>query len=143
MEQRALVERQRTEHVILDAFEGAIGTLDGALALGRELHDVASPVSRVATANGQLAGFQHVEQQHAVVGIQMQEVTERLLGHELLLAQMIERHVLLQAHADDVLGGAAVDDAREPSQQHHRSGRRRGLHRPINRNITSRLYVIH
>jgi hypothetical protein len=71
---------------------------------------VAAPVGRITTAQGEALGLQFVQEQHQVVGIDAEHLTELLLGDGGVLAQMGEYHELLHPHPEEVLGRPAVDD---------------------------------
>jgi len=88
---------------------------------------VATAVVGVAAALGPPGGLDVVEQQDAVVGVEHHRVAELALPDSGRVAQVVERHVLLEAHPEDVLGRAAVDEPREAGQEHEGSGRRLGL----------------
>src|SRR5207244_10916163 len=115
--------------------ESPLGALERLPAGRSDLDDVPPAVARIATTLDEALVLQVVEQKDEVVGVEVQRLAELLLRRFPLVAQVVQRDVLLEAHAQQVLARAAIDDARQARQQHHRSGSRRIVHLQANRNI--------
>ncbi len=125
----ALLGAECREHLVLDAVHPLLCALDRVAAGVGERHDVAATVVGVAAPRGVAGALQLVEQQHEVVRVEAERLAERLLRHlAAVVAQVRERHVLLQAHAEQRLAAAAVHDLPETGKQHHRSGSGGGCH---------------
>ena len=103
MERLSLRVAQRAQDFVLDTLQRPVGTLQSPPTIRRELDDVTSAIGRIAASLGESATLEHIQQQDAVVRIQMQCVPERLLRHALLVAQVRERHVLLESQAQHCL----------------------------------------
>ena len=102
---------------------------------GVHLDDVAPPVVGVATPLDEPLVLEVVQQEDEVVGVEVQRLAELLLRGVPLVSEVVERDVLLEPDPEQLFARAAVDDAREPRQQHHRSGRPRMLHFGVNRSM--------
>jgi hypothetical protein len=99
-----------------------VGLLQRTFSRLGHLDDVAAAVGGIAPALDVAALLEAVEEDHAVIGIEHQLLAEIRLGRLPLVLQVLERYVLLQAKAEDVLGGPAVGALRDPHQKRDQPG---------------------
>ena len=95
----------------------------------RQLDDVTAAVGRIALARREARPLELVQQQDAVVRIQVHRLAERLLRGLRVVPQVRERHQLLEADAEQLLGAAAIHEPREAREQHDRARCGRRSHR--------------
>jgi hypothetical protein len=124
----AVLPAQAREHLVLDALHRALGALDRPLAGRRDADDVAPAIVGITAALDPAVGLEVVEEEDQVVRIHVEGLPQLLLEQGSVLADVAERPELLDAHAQELLGAAPVDDAREAREQHQRARSGGGLH---------------
>jgi hypothetical protein len=80
-----------------------LGVLEGCAARLGERHEVTAPIARIALPGGEAQRLELVQQQHAVVRVQVHPFAERLLRGRLVLAQVGEGHQVLEPDSEQSL----------------------------------------
>src|SRR5712664_545092 len=115
-----LLRAEVGEDLVFEGFARLLRSLDCHLTRGCQLDEVTAAVVGVAPADREPGRFQLVQEQHHAVGVDQEGLLQLLLGDAAMVPNVAQEHELLEAHPQDLFGGAPVQrlgDLREQRDQ--------------------------
>jgi hypothetical protein len=127
-ERLALLGAERREDVVLDRRLGLLSAFERIESGRRDRDEVTAAIGRIPPALDSFGLLELIKDQHARVGVRAQRLGEGLLGDLPVVPQVREDGEVLERETEQAFRAAAVDDPRQPGQQHDRAGIRMLAH---------------
>src|SRR6266851_1127980 len=116
------------QDLVFEGFTRLLRAFDCHPTRGGQLDEVTAPVVGVAPAHREPGRFQLVEEQHHPVGVDQEGLLQLLLGDAAMVPNVAQEHELLEAHAQELFGGAPVQRLGDLREQRYQPRVRTFLH---------------